>query len=415
MTLVITHAFNSTVAEDPSSGLPGGPVGPNEWNANHTLTGLASVAQGGTNSNSLGSSGQILFNSSGAVNGMSGTSWDNTNLALAITGATVTTSNPILSLSQTWNAGGVSFTGLKLNVVPTASATASKVLDVQLNGASELAVGNSGGLLVGGAAENAGFAGFAHILVGTGGSIFDGGSGILKIGTISGSNWLNIDGTNNIVYYVDTSGHRAVVWSPTANSNTGIWSFNASNGVGWTSSATDAGFPAPDTSIYRAASKVIQIGDGAADANGWLNWGGQARVTSDFPITSSTVLTNVTGLSVNVAAGRTYYFEAELYVTDAAAGGVQAAIAGTATATAIQYTGYTIADNAIKAKTNATALATAVGSTLTTETSGIIVRITGTITVNAAGSLTVQMAQNTSNGTATTAKRGSYLIVHDMP
>ena len=145
------------------------------------------------------------------------------------------------------------------------------------------------------------------------------------------------------------------------------------------------------------------------------NWGGQARVTSDFTVTSSTALTNVTGLSVTVQAGRTYTFETEFFVTDAAAGGVQAAIAGTATATAIQYTGYTIADNAIKAKTNATALATAVGSTVTTETSGIIVRITGTITVNAAGTLTVQMAQNTSNGTATTAKRGSYLIVHDMP
>jgi hypothetical protein len=120
-------------------------------------------------------------------------------------------------------------------------------------------------------------------------------------------------------------------------------------------------------------------------------------------------------LSVNVAAGRTYTFETELFVTDAAAGGVQAAIAGTATATAIQYTGYTIADNAIKGKTNATALGTAVGSTTTTETSGIVVRITGTITVNAAGTLTVQMAQNTSNGTATIAKRGSYFIVHDMP
>ena len=64
---------------------------------------------------------------------------------------------------------------------------------------------------------------------------------------------------------------------------------------------------------------------------------------------------------------------------------------------------------------NATALATAVGSTVTTETSGIVVRISGTITVNAAGTLTVQMAQNTSNGTATIAKRGSWFLVHDMP
>jgi hypothetical protein len=110
-----------------------------------------------------------------------------------------------------------------------------------------------------------------------------------------------------------------------------------------------------------------------------------------------------------------YNFRACLQVTDAATGGVKAAIAGTATATNIQYTGYTIADNAIKGKTNATALGTAVGSTLTTETSGILVIIEGTITVNAAGTLLVQAAQNTSDGTATTVKRGSTFVVHDMP
>lgn len=146
----------------------------------------------------------------------------------------------------------------------------------------------------------------------------------------------------------------------------------------------------------------------------WIAPGKGITVTSDFSVTSSTTLVNVTGLSFDVLASHTYSFEAELFVTDAATGGVKAAIAGTATATAIQYTGYTIADNSIKAKTNATALATAVGSTLTTETSGIVVRITGTITVNAGGTLTVQMAQNTSDATATIAKRGSYFIVRDI-
>lgn len=140
----------------------------------------------------------------------------------------------------------------------------------------------------------------------------------------------------------------------------------------------------------------------------------KGRVSSDFTVTSSTALVDVTGLSAQIIAGRTYKFETELFVTDAAAGGIKAAIAGTALATAIQYTGYAIADNAIKGKTNATALATTVASTLTTETSGIVVRISGTITVNASGTLTVQIAQNTSNGTPTTAKRGSYLILHDI-
>ena len=46
------------------------------------------------------------------------------------------------------------------------------------------------------------------------------------------------------------------------------------------------------------------------------------------------------------------------------------AIAGTCTATSIEYIGYTVADNAIKGKTDATALGATVGST-PTETAGI--------------------------------------------
>lgn len=50
MTLVVTHNFTSTTTESTSSGTGGGLgiVGPSEWNANHTLTGLATPAQGGT-------------------------------------------------------------------------------------------------------------------------------------------------------------------------------------------------------------------------------------------------------------------------------------------------------------------------------------------------------------------------------
>ena len=121
---------------------------------------------------------------------------------------------------------------------------------------------------------------------------------------------------------------------------------------------------------------VMGLSDTAASGlTGWLNWAGQARVTSDFTVTSSTVLVNVTGLSVNVLAGRTYVFETELYVTRCRCWqALRRQSLARLGLTSIQYTGYTIADNAIKGKTNATALATAVGSTVTTETSGIIVR-----------------------------------------
>jgi hypothetical protein len=361
--------------------------------------------------------------------------------ALRLTGATVTTSNPILNITQTWNAGGVTFTGLKLNITATAAAADSRLVDIQLGGTSFFALQRDArfssalnlaqpgsDIVIGANNTSVTFGGFNvstnNASIGIGGMIvrstgaYSWSSSSLDPWQAGGDTFLNRDAANIIAQRNGTNVQTLRIY------NTFTDASNYERGVfdwGTTSNTLTIGTQAAGTGTARnvtllsAGNGVISLAKTAGSLDGWIQWGGQARVTSDFSVTSSTALTNVTGLSVAVQAGRSYSFEAELYVTDAAAGGVQAAIAGTATATAIQYTGYTIADNAIKGKTNATALATAVGSTVTTETAGIVVRITGTITVNAAGTLTVQMAQNTSNGTATIAKRGSYFIVQDMP
>lgn len=60
--------------------------------------------------------------------------------ALTITGGTQTASFPALDLAQTWNNAGVTFTGLKLNVTNTASASGSAYIDVQLGGSSRFSV-----------------------------------------------------------------------------------------------------------------------------------------------------------------------------------------------------------------------------------------------------------------------------------
>ena len=91
-----------------------------------------------------GSTTQLQYNNAGAFAGMSGTAWDDTNRSLAITGATVTTSKPILDLSQTWNNAGVTFTGWKLNITDTASATASKLIDEQVGGSSKFVIRKDG-------------------------------------------------------------------------------------------------------------------------------------------------------------------------------------------------------------------------------------------------------------------------------
>lgn len=57
------------------------------------------------------------------------------------TGGTVTASDPVLDMSQTWNNAAVPFTGLKFNVTDTASDAASNLLVLQRNGNNVLRVG----------------------------------------------------------------------------------------------------------------------------------------------------------------------------------------------------------------------------------------------------------------------------------
>lgn len=131
-----------------------------------------------------------------------------------------------------------------------------------------------------------------------------------------------------------------------------------------------------------------------------------ARNSSSFAKTSDTTLANITGLSRNVEASRTYAFTAVLQSTAAATGGVKFSVSGTATATAISYEGILMNGAAVVAQTRATALDTAVCAS-TTSTAGTCT-IRGVIQVNAAGTLTVQFAQNASDGSASTVLANQY-------
>jgi hypothetical protein len=90
-----------------------------------------SPAGGGTPG---GASLTVQYNNAGSLGGMSGTSWDDTNRSLTITGATVTASHPVLELSQTWNGAGVTFEALKLNVTNTASGGNSTLMTLSIGG-----------------------------------------------------------------------------------------------------------------------------------------------------------------------------------------------------------------------------------------------------------------------------------------
>jgi hypothetical protein len=238
-------------------------------------------------------------------------------------------------------------------------------------------------------------------------------------------------GTVNWVIAAGTAEAQTAAYSPAIALQDGQIFYFRAFGTNVTTAPTFAPNGNTARAITRHGGKAIQPGDLVAGGESVVRYNlantryellnpqtgnvAPARVANDFPVTSSAVLINVTGLSVNVAAGLTYYFEAYLTCTDAAAGGVKAAIAGTATATTIIYDGWLTDSNTILGQTNATSLATAVASSITTATSGLVITIKGTISVNAAGTLTVQFAQNTSNGTPSTVKAGSTFTVRDVP
>lgn len=57
---------------------------------------------------------------------------------------TIAASTPALSATQEWNAAGVTFTGIFLNVTTTAQASASRLIDLQANGGSKFSVDKDG-------------------------------------------------------------------------------------------------------------------------------------------------------------------------------------------------------------------------------------------------------------------------------
>ena len=72
----------------------------------------------------------------------------------SLTGATITADAPVLNLSQTWNASGVTFTGMRFNAAGssgTNSANASLLMDLQVGGASRFSVSKDGQVNLGGA------------------------------------------------------------------------------------------------------------------------------------------------------------------------------------------------------------------------------------------------------------------------
>jgi len=366
---------------------------------------------------------------------------------------TVTASTPVLDLTQTWNSGGVTFTGLKFNVTNTASATGSLLLDLQVGASSKFAVDKAGqviGVVGSASVPTYTFAGGTSTGIYTEFGLFKVAvGGVEKFALDNSRLYITGDaigwggdtfifrdavdilaqrnGTNDQTFrvyntFTDASNYERGVfdWSTTANT------LNIGTQQSGSGTVRDVHFVRGGTQFIRlGGSGIIHFsltdfnnnlltGLGHTTFTDFYTWAGGKRVTADFSKSLDTTLANVTGLSVNVTAGRTYSFEAILHTTSITSGGVKFAIAGTATATAIVTEAllYDQANLTEPVQTRATALGTAlVGTTAVTVA---YARITGTITVNAGGTLTVQFAQNASDVSSSTVLRGSTFIVQDI-
>jgi hypothetical protein len=177
MTVSLTH---STPADGTFSA-----TGATAWDAQHVLTqdtarllgrttagvgateeisvGTGLSLSGGTLTNTVtatapgGSDTQIQFNNAGAFGGASGLTTNGTELTIA--SGTKTASAPVLDMSQTWNNGAVTFTGLKFNAATGSSANSaagSLLMDLQLEGTSRFSVRKDGYTVINAALINVG-------------------------------------------------------------------------------------------------------------------------------------------------------------------------------------------------------------------------------------------------------------------
>lgn len=128
--------------------------------------------------------------------------------------------------------------------------------------------------------------------------------------------------------------------------------------------------------------------------------------TAQVDRATSTTLTNITGLSIDVVAGATYNFVSRISGTATASGGAKFAIGGTCTATSISYTGVNFNGTTTNARSTTTTLGNAVGASTAVLTDATIY---GSIVVNKGGTLTVQIAQNASHSDTTSAYVNSNL------
>jgi len=155
----------------------------------------------------------------------------------SLTGDVLTTSAPVLNLTQQWNSSGTTFTGLKFNVDTTTynqSAAASLLMDLQVGGSTKFNVDKTGNLTL---ASNI-TSNLTAFNIGCAGTTF----------------------INNTTYIGATAGFTYISSSGARADNIGLCTWSA-GAFAWTSSNLNT---AKDTFLTRKGAANLQLG--TADA-----------------------------------------------------------------------------------------------------------------------------------------------------
>jgi len=201
------------------------------------------------------SGGTTLINSilseSGAVATVAGSG--------VITQGTITTAVPNLSGTVTWNDAGVTFTGWKLDVTSTLSASASKLIDLQVGSVSQFSVSKDG-----------------VVNVPVGGNYSQGGVRIL----------FSTDATDSVFV-----GYRAGGFGGTTSENTFVGYFAGSSATGSGTQNTIIGSNAG--SSITTAFKNIVIGRQAG--NGLIDTANEDVIIGNdsFPLSNGSQITGI--------------------------------------------------------------------------------------------------------------------------
>lgn len=170
---------------------------------------------------------------------------------------------------------------------------------------------------------------------------------------------------------------------------------------------------AHDAGIYSPAAGVVAPSDGNPSSPNmkWFQHAGRVALDTDYTNATAT-MSNITGLSRTLTAGRKYTFTMRLFVSDSvAADGVKIDFDG-GTATATDFRAHAVIyDTALLLSTQTAALATDIS--VATVTGPALIEVSGSFTVNSGGTFIPRAAQAAHTSGTLTIELGSHIWIED--